>query len=111
MDASLFDTRHYPTLSVQEGYTAWAAFYDEATMKELMDYRLLSRIQAVAWEQLEAAADLACGTGRIGAWLKERGVRFLKAPQCLASSRSLKKPARLMALLMVMTVCLLVSAA
>ena len=77
MDASLFDTRHYPTLSVQEGYTAWAAFYDESTLKELMDYRLLSRIQAVAWEQLEAAADLACGTGRIGAWLKERGVRFL----------------------------------
>jgi len=58
MDASLFDTRHYPTLSVQEGYTAWAASYDEATMKELMDYRLLSRIDAVAWEQLEAAA---CG--------------------------------------------------
>lgn len=77
MDASLFDTRHYPTLSVQEGYTEWAAFYDEATMKELMDYRLLSRIQGVSWERLEAAADLACGTGRIGAWLKERGVRFL----------------------------------
>lgn len=77
MDASLFDTRHYPTLSVQEGYTAWAASYDEATMKELMDYRLLARIQAVAWEQMEAVADLACGTGRIGAWLKERGVRFI----------------------------------
>jgi hypothetical protein len=48
MDASLFDTRHYPTLTVQEGYTAWAASYDEATIKELMDYRLLSRIEAVA---------------------------------------------------------------
>src|SRR5260370_15969473 len=77
MDASGFDTRHYPTLSVQEGYTAWAAYYDQATMKELMDYRLLARIQAVAWEQLEVAADLACGTGRIGAWFKEHGVRFL----------------------------------
>src|SRR5437660_7086384 len=77
MDASLFDTRHYPTLSVQEGYTEWAAFYDEATMKELMDYRLLARFKAVAWGQLEAAADLACGTGRIGAWLKEHGVRFI----------------------------------
>jgi transposase len=51
---------------------------------------------------------LASSTGHAQA---ERGVRFLKAPQCLASSLSLKKPARLMALLMVMTVCLLVSAA
>jgi transposase len=41
----------------------------------------------------------------------ERGFRFLKAPQFLASSLSLKKPERLMALLMVMTVCLLVYAA
>ena len=38
-------------------------------------------------------------------------VRFLKAPQCLASSLYLKKPERIMALLMVMTVCLFVYAA
>ena len=41
----------------------------------------------------------------------ERGFRFLKDPQFLASSLYLKKPARIMALLMVMTVCLLVYAA
>jgi transposase len=41
----------------------------------------------------------------------ERGFRFLKAPQFLASSLYLKKPERIMALLMVMTVCLLVYAA
>jgi hypothetical protein len=41
----------------------------------------------------------------------ERGVRFLKAPQFFASSFYLKKPERIMALLMVMTVCLLVYAA
>jgi transposase len=41
----------------------------------------------------------------------ERGFRFLKDPQFLASSRYLKKPERIMALLMVMTVCLLVYAA
>jgi hypothetical protein len=41
----------------------------------------------------------------------ERGVRFLKDPLFLASSRYLKNPQRLMALLMVMTVCLLVDAA
>jgi transposase len=41
----------------------------------------------------------------------ERGFRFLKSPEFLASSLYLKKPERLMALLMVMTVCLLVYAA
>jgi transposase len=41
----------------------------------------------------------------------ERGFRFLKDPQFLAASLYLKKPERIMALLMVMTVCLLVYAA
>ena len=41
----------------------------------------------------------------------ERGFRFLKDPQFLASSLYLKKPERIMALLVVMTVCLLVYAA
>jgi transposase len=41
----------------------------------------------------------------------ERGFRFLKAPQFLASSLSRKKPERIMALLTVMTVCWLVYAA
>jgi hypothetical protein len=41
----------------------------------------------------------------------ERGFRFLKDPRFLASSLYLQKPERLMALLRVMTVCLLVYAA
>jgi transposase len=41
----------------------------------------------------------------------ERGFRCLKDPQFFASSRYLKKPERIMALLMVMTLCLLVYAA
>jgi transposase len=41
----------------------------------------------------------------------ERGFRFLKAPQFFAAALSLKKPERIMALLMVMTVCLFVYAA
>jgi len=41
----------------------------------------------------------------------ERGFRFLKDPRFLASSLYLKKPERIMALLMIMTVCLLVYAA
>ena len=41
----------------------------------------------------------------------ERGFRFLKDPMFLASTLYLKRVERLMALLMVMTVCLLVYAA
>jgi transposase len=41
----------------------------------------------------------------------ERGFRVLKDPRCRASSRYLKKPERIMAFLMVMTVCWLVYAA
>ena len=58
--------------------------------------------------QLPAQAVLAGYKGQAHA---ERGFRFLKDPQFLASSLSLKKPERIMALLMVMTVCLLVYAA
>jgi hypothetical protein len=50
----------------------------------------------------------AVRAGDTGPVYAERGVRFLKAPQFLAASLSLKKPERLMARLMVMTVCVLV---
>jgi transposase len=59
-------------------------------------------------EQLSAQAVLDGYKGQARA---ERGFRFLKDPQFLASSLYLKKPERLMALRMVMTVCLLVYAA
>ena len=58
--------------------------------------------------QLSAQAVLDGYKGQARA---ERGFRFLKDPQFLASSLYLKKPQRIMALLMVMTVCLLVYAA
>jgi SAM-dependent methyltransferase len=73
MDFARFDRRHYPTVSVEEGYGAWAATYETPVLDEL-DLRLLERIQSVTWTRVESAADLACGTGRIGAWLKGRGV-------------------------------------
>ncbi len=41
----------------------------------------------------------------------ERGFRFLKSPDFLVSSLYLKKPERIEALLMVMTLCLMVYAA
>jgi SAM-dependent methyltransferase len=76
MDFSHFDTRNYPTLSVQEGYGAWASTYEE-TVLDAMDLRLLERIKSVAWDHVSEAADLACGTGRTGAWLKQQGVASL----------------------------------
>ena len=43
-------------------------------MLDAMDVRLLESIKSVAWDRINEAADLACGTGRTGAWLKQRGV-------------------------------------
>jgi len=63
---------------------------------------------ALAEGQLSSQAVLDGYKGQAQA---ERGFRFLKDPQFLASALSRKKPERLMALLMVRTVCLLVYAA
>ncbi|MET0274559.1 MAG: methyltransferase domain-containing protein [Phenylobacterium sp.] len=72
-DFAPFDQRHYPTLAVRDGYSAWAETY-EATVLDLMDLRLLERLRTVDWAGVGRALDLACGTGRGGAWLKARGV-------------------------------------
>jgi SAM-dependent methyltransferase len=37
-----------------------------------MDLRLLERLRSVDWSAARAVLDLACGTGRIGAWLRGR---------------------------------------
>ncbi len=73
MDFKPFDTRGYPVLTVAEGYAEWAASYDEIVLDE-MDIRLLERVTSVVWPDTGNAVDLACGTGRIGAWLRERWV-------------------------------------
>jgi SAM-dependent methyltransferase len=73
MDFSAFDTRRYPTIPVQRGYDEWAATYEQ-TVHDLMDLRLLARLPAVKWRRVDRAVDLACGTGRIGVWLKQAGV-------------------------------------
>ena len=75
-DFSSFDTRNYPTVTAREGYGVWSASYEE-TIKEDMDLRLLERIGSVRWDQVERAADLGCGTGRTGSWLRSRGVRHV----------------------------------
>jgi SAM-dependent methyltransferase len=72
-DFARFDTRHYPTLAVREGYSAWAETY-EAAVLDLMDLRLMERLRSVDWAGVSQALDLACGTGRGGVWLKAHGV-------------------------------------
>jgi SAM-dependent methyltransferase len=72
MDFASFDARNYPTLPAREGYGAWAATYEETVLDE-MDLRLLARVRSVDWARAARVADLACGTGRIGVWLKQRG--------------------------------------
>jgi SAM-dependent methyltransferase len=39
-----------------------------------MDVELLEALREVPWREVERAADLGCGTGRIGAWLRAQGV-------------------------------------
>jgi SAM-dependent methyltransferase len=76
MDFQTFDQRGYPTLPVREGYGAWAATYEQVVQDE-MDLRLLERVQGVDWAGAGSVLDLACGTGRTGAWLRGRGVANL----------------------------------
>jgi SAM-dependent methyltransferase len=68
-----YDSRGYRTVDVAAGYAAWAPFYD-ATMDDRLDLPLLGSLASLDWSGIAAAVDLACGTGRIGAWLKARGV-------------------------------------
>jgi SAM-dependent methyltransferase len=77
LDFSTYDTRHYVTLGVREGYEAWAPLYD-AQMDGNLDLVLLDRLTGVDWSGIGAAVDLACGTGRIGSWLAERGVASIE---------------------------------
>ena len=69
-----YDSRGYRTLDVAAGYASWAPSYD-ATMDDRLDLPLLGSLASVEWDSATDAVDLACGTGRIGAWLKDRGVR------------------------------------
>src|SRR5262249_53687113 len=56
-----------------------------------MDLVLFEALESVEWPAVERAADLACGTGRTGAWLRGRGVGRLDGidltPEVLARAR------------------------
>jgi SAM-dependent methyltransferase len=73
MEFAPFDRRRYPTLPVRDGYREWAATYEDVVEDE-MDLRLLARIESVDWAKAGRVLDLACGTGRIGVWLRGKGV-------------------------------------
>jgi SAM-dependent methyltransferase len=73
MDAELFDKRGYPLVAAAAGYGEWAESYEQ-TVAVGLDRPLLERLARVPWQAASPAADLACGTGRTGAWLAERGV-------------------------------------
>src|SRR5437867_10522742 len=90
LDFSHFDRRHYPIVSVREGYREWLPSY-ETTVEDEMDLVLLAALEGVPWTAVERAADLGCGTGRTGAWLRTHGVARIDGidltPEMLAIAR------------------------
>ena len=72
MDHSIYDKRGYPVVDVREGYGEWVRTYEQTVLDE-MDLRLLEALRTVDWAAPRLVLDLACGTGRIGMWLKGRG--------------------------------------
>jgi SAM-dependent methyltransferase len=70
-DFAVFDTRRYPTVDARRGYGEWAATYED-TVEDAMDLALLERVATVDWASAGAIADLGCGTGRTGAWVRTR---------------------------------------
>jgi len=91
-DFSKFDQRGYKTVSAKEGYAVWSETYDEMMADYPMDLPLLDQTDAVDWGDVVRAADLACGTGRIGAWLKSKGVQTIDgvdiSPEMLDRARA-----------------------
>lgn len=73
MHASHFDKRRYPVVDAATGYGEWAVSYEE-TVATGLDRPLLAQIASIDWPAAGPAVDLACGTGRTGAWLAAQGV-------------------------------------
>lgn len=90
-DFAHFDTRHYPTASVRDGYRDWTPSYEQ-TVEDAMDLALLERVVSVPWGDAKHVADLGCGTGRTGAWMFSKGARGLDGvdltPEMLELARS-----------------------
>ena len=91
MDHSIYDKRRYPIVDVREGYGEWVRTYEQ-TVQDEMDLHLLDRLQTVDWATPRFVLDLACGTGRIGAWLRRRCAAAINGidltPEMLEVARS-----------------------
>jgi SAM-dependent methyltransferase len=66
-----FDRRGYRTVDARTGYGAWAPTY-EGTVEDAMDVELLDALTELDVDGA-TVADLGCGTGRTGAWLRAHG--------------------------------------
>jgi len=71
MDHALYDKRNYPVVDVQQGYGEWSHTYEQIVQDE-MDLHLFNKVQTVDWQAQRLILDLACGTGRIGVWLRSQ---------------------------------------
>jgi ubiquinone/menaquinone biosynthesis C-methylase UbiE len=71
MDHSIYDKRKYPIVDVQTGYGEWVHTYEQV-VSDQMDLYLLEKLQTIDWSAVKEVLDLACGTGRIGTWLRQR---------------------------------------
>ncbi|WP_433578022.1 class I SAM-dependent DNA methyltransferase [Nocardia brasiliensis] len=86
-----YDRRNYPTVDVATGYDGWAPTYENTVMDE-MDIALLARLRRPEWARARRAADLGCGTGRTGAWLRTQGVEEIDGVD--VSTQMLKQAAQ-----------------
>ena len=68
-----FDQRGYRMTDVRSGYGEWVSTYEQ-TVEDAMDIALLDVLTTPQWATYGEVADLGCGTGRTGAWLKRHGV-------------------------------------
>ncbi|GLU47183.1 class I SAM-dependent DNA methyltransferase [Nocardiopsis ansamitocini] len=86
-----FDSRGYRMVDVRTGYGRWVDTYEQ-TVEDAMDIGLLENLAEPSWATVHRAADLGCGTGRTGSWLRSRGVNGVDGvdltPQMLAVARS-----------------------
>lgn len=57
-----------------------------------MDLRLLERLESIEWDRIERCLDLACGTGRTGAWLAERGVASIDGVDLTVEMAQIARP-------------------
>jgi SAM-dependent methyltransferase len=90
LDFADFDARGYQMVDVRTGYREWVPTYED-TVQDAMDIALLDELSGPVWEQVHRAADLGCGTGRTGTWLREHGVAAIDGvdltPEMLAVAR------------------------